>query len=170
MIELGPADPDDPDLRSLVTDHLADMVATTPDPRSRHALGLEALLGPGVTLWTARLDGRVVGTGALKEIDADAGELKAMRTTPAARGRGVGSAVLDHLLAECSARGYRHVHLETGAQDFFAPARRLYTARGFVGTGPFGAYVADPSSVFMRLDLPARQRRTPDASPRPSPH
>lgn len=50
-------------------------------------------------------------------------------------------------------RGYRAVHLETGAQDFFAPARRLYEAHGFVATGPFGTYVEDPASVFMRLDL-----------------
>ncbi|RYJ07213.1 MAG: GNAT family N-acetyltransferase, partial [Actinomycetales bacterium] len=47
--------------------------------------------------------------------------------------------------------------LETGSQDYFAPARRLYARHGFVECGPFGDYVVDPSSVFMSLGLAARQ-------------
>lgn len=152
-LRIEPADRDDPDLRQVVTDHLADMVATTPDPASRHALDHDALFGPAVAVWVARLDGRVAGCGALAELTPDSGELKAMRTTVEARGHGVGTAVLRHLLDEARGRGYRAVHLETGAQDFFAPARRLYEAHGFVATGPFGTYVEDPASVFMRLDL-----------------
>jgi putative acetyltransferase len=36
--------------------------------------------------------------------------------------------------------------------EFFAPARRLYAAAGFVPCAPFGAYVEDPNSVFMTSD------------------
>jgi putative acetyltransferase len=65
----------------------------------------------------------------------------------------VGAAVLGFLLAEARRRGYRRVSLETGSQDFFAPARRLYARHGFVVCEPFADYVADPNSVFMTLHL-----------------
>ncbi|MCH1866943.1 GNAT family N-acetyltransferase [Nocardioides sp. CFH 31398] len=152
---VAPADPADPSLRALVEAHLQDMVATTPDPRSRHALDHEAMFAPGTSVWVARLDGHVVGCGALQPVAADPGaaEVKAMRTTADARGRGVGTAVLRHLVAEGRRRGLGRLVLETGAQAFFAPARRLYAAHGFVERGPFGSYAEDPSSVFMCLDL-----------------
>jgi putative acetyltransferase len=76
-----------------------------------------------------------------------------MRTMPAARGRGVGSRMLGFLLDEARRRQYRRVSLETGSQDYFAPARRLYARHGFVECGPFGDYVLDPCSVFMTLPL-----------------
>lgn len=78
-----------------------------------------------------------------------------MRTSRGARGRGVGSALLDHLLAAARRRGARRVLLETGTEDFFAPARRLYASRGFVERAPFAAYELDPHSTFMELVLDA---------------
>ena len=39
--------------------------------------------------------------------------------------------------------------LETGSQDFFAPARALYAAHGFVPCPPFGHYVDDPNSTYL---------------------
>ena len=69
--------------------------------------------------------------------------------------RGVGSAVLAHVLGVAAERGLRTVHLETGTQDYFAAARRLYERAGFVECPPFADYVLDPHSVFYRLDLPA---------------
>jgi putative acetyltransferase len=35
----------------------------------------------------------------------------------------------------------------------FAAARTLYASFGFEPCGPFGDYVEDPNSVFMRLRL-----------------
>ena len=64
-----------------------------------------------------------------------------MRTAPAARRRGVASRLLDHVLATARDRGYTRLSLETGTQDFFAPARALYLSRGFVECGPFASYV-----------------------------
>lgn len=146
-------DPHRPDVLALLDEHLTDMYATSP-PESVHALDPAALVGPGLTFWTARdPDGTLLGCAALKELGPTDGELKSMRTAEAARGRGVGAAVLAHVLAEATARGYRTVHLETGTQDYFARARRLYTRAGFVGCGPFGHYTLDPHSVFYRLTL-----------------
>lgn len=148
------------DVRTLLDEHLADMFATSP-PDSVHALDHSALLAPSVTFVTARsADGSLLGCGALTELVGAAGpggghgELKSMRTARAARGRGVATAVLARLLDLATARGYARVSLETGTQDSFAPARRLYARHGFVGCGPFADYVEDPHSTFMTLTLP----------------
>ncbi|PZR52837.1 GNAT family N-acetyltransferase [Xylanimonas oleitrophica] len=125
---------------------------------SVHALDVTALLAPSITFVTAREPGpdgaTLLGCGALSELDAHHGELKSMRTATGARGRGVATAVLGHLLGVARERGYERVSLETGSQDSFAPARRLYARHGFVECGPFGSYVEDPYSVFMTLPLP----------------
>ena len=146
---------DDPlraDVIALLEEHLADMYATSP-PESVHALDPTALTGPGLAFWTLREDGAVLGCAALKQLDAGHGEIKSMRTATAARRRGVAARLLDHVLAEAGSRGYRRLSLETGSQDFFAPARSLYASRGFAECGPFGDYTPDPHSVFMTLAL-----------------
>jgi len=139
-------------VRDLLAEHLTEMYATSP-AESVHALDLEALRAPGITVWTAWEGDGLLGCGALKALGGDAVELKSMRTTAAARGRGVGAAILRHLLAEARTAGATRVYLETGAEDHFAPARRLYARHGFVERGPFGDYVEDPNSVFMELAL-----------------
>lgn len=149
-IEIG--SPAHPDVRQLVDEHLADMFATSP-PESVHALVEDALMAPGVTFWTARRDGELVGCGALKELDPDHVELKSMRTTTAARGTGVGKALLVCLVAEGRLRGYSRLSLETGTQDYFAPARGLYASQGFTRCGPFADYAEDPHSAYFTLVL-----------------
>ena len=113
-------------------------------------------------LLAARDGAEVVGVGALKEIDEGHGELKTMHTAEAARGRGVGRAVLDRLLSEARRRGYRRVSLETGTMDAFAPARALYEGVGFRPCEPFGSYHRSPHNLFLTLALAAG---TPDAEP-----
>jgi len=148
-------DPQAPDVLELLGEHLADMFATSP-AESVHALDPSALAAPGITFWTARDSGggALLGCAALKQLSATVGELKSMRTSTAARGRGVATAVLTHVLAAATDRGILTVHLETGTEDYFAPARRLYERAGFVECPPFGDYGLDPHSVFYRLGLP----------------
>ena len=76
-----------------------------------------------------------------------------MRTPEWARGRGVGAAVLVAILDHARAAGLTRVSLETGSQDFFIPAHRLYESHGFVECPPFGDYVPDPHSRFYTLLL-----------------
>ncbi|PUB26164.1 putative acetyltransferase [Promicromonospora sp. AC04] len=157
-MNIAPDSPSRDDVRRLLDEHLTDMFATSP-PESVHALDHSALLAPSITFWTARDDdGTLLGCGALSELPLPAetrqGEIKSMRTAADARGRGVASAVLETVLAEARRRAYSRVSLETGAQDYFVPARRLYAQHGFVVCGPFGDYTADPHSVFMTLELP----------------
>ncbi len=138
---------------ALLAEHLAEMREVTPDPASVHALDLDALRAPGVEFWAAREGDRLLGCGALKRLSADDAELKSMRSARDSRGRGVGQAVLEALLASAREGGYRRVLLETGSSDFYLPARRLYQRNGFMLRGPFGDYRPDPNSVHMELVL-----------------
>lgn len=145
------------DLRSegivqLLRDHMADMHASSP-PESIHALDVEALKHPSITFWCLESDAEVLGCVALKELDAQHGEIKSMRTTAAARNRGVASRLLEHLVTEAKTRQYQRLSLETGSQDFFLPARRLYEKYGFGYCEPFADYQPDPNSRFMTLVL-----------------
>lgn len=152
MIHIERDDPQREDVRLLLDEHLADMFATSP-AESVHALDHSALSAPEITFWTAREDGVLLGCGALKLLADGQGEIKSMRTTPAARGRGIATLLLTHIVDEARGRRLEQLFLETGAEDFFAPARRLYTRHGFTDCPPFGDYRLDPHSVFMRLTL-----------------
>ena len=145
-------DPLVPDVVALLEEHLADMYATSP-PESVHALDPTSLTAPGTTFWTLRENAAVLDCAALKEIDDAHDELKSMRTANAARRRSVASRLLDHVLTEARSRGYARLSLETGTQDFFAPARALYASRGFAPCGPFAGYGPDPHSTFLTLAL-----------------
>ena len=149
---ISPADFADPRLAAFLRAHLDDLEPTAP-PESRHALDLSALDSPLVRMWVATDDGGLIGTAALAALGEGHEELKSMRTEPRARGRGVASALLAHALHDASSRGVEQVSLETGSMEFFAAARSLYAAAGFVPCGPFGSYVDDPHSTFMTLRL-----------------
>jgi putative acetyltransferase len=163
-MEIRLDDPGRRDVLALLEEHLADMHATSP-PDSVHALDATSLAGSDVSFWTLRDDGALLGCAALKRLDAGHGEIKSMRTAAAARRRGVAARLLDHVLAEARARGHVRLSLETGSQEFFAPARALYASRGFTECGPFGDYTLDPHSVFMTLDLAAPASSVPGARP-----
>jgi putative acetyltransferase len=113
---------------------------------------------PSITFWTARENGDLLGCGALKLLDSPSwpamhGEIKSMRTTTSARGRGVATLMLRHILDDARARKLKRIYLETGTEDYFAPARRLYARHGYIECPPFGGYALDPNSVFMELRL-----------------
>jgi putative acetyltransferase len=137
-----------PPVQALLEEHLRHMHQLSP-PESVHALPIGALRGPGITFWSVWEGEQLLGCGALKELDAAHGEIKSMRTAAAHRRRGVARALLEHILAEARRRGYSRLSLETGSNEPFEAARRLYAAFGFAPCGPFAAYVDDPNSAFM---------------------
>ncbi|MFI0898830.1 GNAT family N-acetyltransferase [Streptomyces sp. NPDC020983] len=145
-----------PEIAAFLHEHLAHMRSLSP-PESTHALDLDALRAPGVTFWSVR-DGEngggpVVGCGALKALDARHAELKSMRTRPARQRGGVASLLLTHILDEAAAMGFTRLSLETGSDEPFLPARRLYAKFGFTECPPFGDYRPDPYSTFMTREL-----------------
>ena len=145
-----------PEIRALLEEHLASMHELSPR-ESVHALDLSALKKPDVTFWTAWSDGELAGCGALKELAPDHGEIKSMRTATAHRREGVARALLKHIIEEGTRRSYHRLSLETGAQDAFEPAQKLYEGFGFTFCPPFGSYKEDPNSVFMTKVLSSPQ-------------
>ena len=143
--------PDDvlgPEMRRLIREHLAGMHQHSP-PESVHALGLEALRQPGISVWSAWDGPELLGCGALKELDAAHGEVKSMRTATPHLRKGVAAALLTYIIAEARRRRYARLSLETGSGAAFEPARALYARFGFEECGPFADYIADPYSFFM---------------------
>ena len=148
--DIVPADFANPALRAFLQAHLDDLAPTAP-PESQHALDFDSLQKPSVRLWVATDDASIVGTVALADLTDEHAELKSMRTSPVHRGQGIGAKLLEHALADARSRGIRKVSLETGSQDFFAPAHALYRKAGFVNCDSFSDYVEDPNSTFMTL-------------------
>ena len=134
--------------RELIERHLVGMRASSP-PESVHALDIDSLRAPDVTFWSVWVENEIAGCGALKRLDARRGEIKSMRVADKFLGRGVGKALLQHLIGEARARGMESLWLETGSSEAFTPALRLYESAGFTRCDPFDGYVEDPFSVFM---------------------
>ena len=93
-----PGDFDDARVLELLEEHLNGMRFTSP-PGSVYALGVAALQAPDVAFFTAWRGDQVLGCAALKHLDESRGELKSMRTTARQLRQGVGSCLLEHLLA-----------------------------------------------------------------------
>ena len=143
---------DDPDVLALLREHLQGMADHSP-PESIHALDVGGLKAPGITFWTMRDGSEVLGCIALKQLDERHGEIKSMRTASARLRKGVGAALLEHLVAEARRRGYERLSLETGSGPGFEAAHALFRKFGFVECGPFADYREDPFSRFMTIVL-----------------
>ncbi len=145
-------DPQAADIRDLLTRHLTFAASQSP-PENVFALDVSGLLDPAVTLYSYRRAGQLLAIGALKHLSARHGELKSMHTAAAARGAGIGRAVLRYLIGVARDRGYRLLSLETGSMAGFAPARALYASAGFSECGAFADYEPSPHSMFMSLAI-----------------
>ena len=152
MMRIIQGDFSHPRVVDLLQIHLTSARAETA-PGSAHALDLTALQSPDINFWTIWDDETLLGVGALKRLSADHGEVKSMHTAQAMRGRGVGTAMLRHIIATARTNGMSRLSLETGSMEYFEPARKLYAGFGFEFCPPFGPYREDPNSNFMTLAL-----------------
>jgi len=143
---------DHPATARLLAAHLADMHASSP-PGSVYALDLAALATPDIAFYTAWDDDTLLGCGALRTLGDGTGEIKSMRTDAMARGRGVGQAVLDRIVADARASALARLLLETGTGTMFDAAHRLYARNGFGPCPAFGSYVATDFNRFLSLPL-----------------
>lgn len=150
--EISREDPRTEDIRELLEGHLAFANLHSP-PEDVHALDVDGLVDPAVSFFAFRFEGELLAVGALKRLDGQHAEVKSMHTIHAARGRGIGRAMVDHLVGLARDRGFRRVSLETGSGAAFAPARSLYATAGFQPCAPFGDYGPSANSVFMTLSL-----------------
>jgi GNAT superfamily N-acetyltransferase len=83
----------------------------------------------GACFVVAEIEGELAGTGALIEEGTRVGRLVRMSVAPAHRGKGLGRALVGHLLEEARSRGYHHAVCETNYD--WHDAIGLYLACGF---------------------------------------
>lgn len=136
------------EVRDLLEVHLAHARAHTPSEQV-FALDLEGLRGDDMYFWTGWQGDALVAMGGLRVIAPGHGEIKSMHTVEALRGQGIAGQMLDFIMAEAGAVGLVRVSLETGSQAAFAPARALYTSRGFEFCDPLPGYPDSAWSAFM---------------------
>jgi putative acetyltransferase len=151
-MHITPDDLTGTEIRSLLETHFAGMLASSP-PGSCHFLDFDGLNAPDVSFWSIWDAGELAGCGALKSLSATHGEIKSMRTDAAHLGKGVGTAMLRHIIADAKARGMTRLSLETGSSPDFDAAHALYRGHGFEYCGPFGDYALDPFSRYMTLEI-----------------
>src|SRR5215207_2155556 len=107
------------------------------EPHQRHGLSIERVFQPNVRFFIARIADAAVGCGAVA-LFGDYAEVKRMYTREAARGRGVGKALLARIESEARDAGKPVLRLETGTEQ--SAAIGLYTGNGFRACAPFGHY------------------------------
>lgn len=120
---------------------------------SNHLESSEALAAPNVRVLGIRERGELIACGAVKLLDDDGryGEVKRVFVHPAHRGRGHARRMMEALEATLRREGVPVARLETGVAQ--PEALALYRALGYAERAPFGAYAADPLSVFMEKRL-----------------
>ena len=150
--DLRLADLDHPSVQTLLALHFRAMHDASP-PGTAYVLDLSGLRRPDITVWAVWHEDQAIGLGALKALAPDHGEVKSMRTHPDALGQGVGSTIIEHIIAEAKARGMTRLSLETGYGAAFEPALNLYRRRGFVQGQAFADYRPSDFNQFLHLDV-----------------
>ena len=114
-----------------------------------YALDASKLFSPDITVFGARIDGELVGVGAIRKLDAHHAELKSMHTLAKSRGSGVGRAMVAHIEDFARSSGIKRMSLETGTNEAFKPARELYKSLGYNSCDAFGDYVLSEDNMCM---------------------
>lgn len=94
------------------------------DPGKGGYAGKPQPAGPGDVFIVARLNGRAIGCGSLKPLDASTGEIKRMWVAPEARGLGLARRLLEKLESEARLAGMTRIRLDTNRS--LAEAQSLY--------------------------------------------
>ena len=91
---------------------------------------LEAKYGrPEGRLYLALWEGEAAGCIALRRLDEQRCEMKRLYVRPAFRGHRIGDALVDRVIGDARAIGYRHMLLDT--LPFLESAIQMYRKRGF---------------------------------------
>ena len=114
-----------------------------------YALDASKLFSPDITVFGARINGELVGVGAIRKLDAHHAELKSMHTLAKSRGSGVGRAMVAHIEDFARSSGIERMSLETGTNEAFKPARELYKYLGYNSCDAFGDYVLNEDNMCM---------------------
>ena len=139
---------DNPEVNELLTKHFVELRAASPEG-SAHVLDIPGLKVPSIKFWSLWDDEKLIGCGALKFLDKEHGEFKSIRIHDNFRGKGYGIHVINHLIKVAKKEKIKRLSIETGAGDFFLPARKLFKRCEFEECQPFAHYKEDVNSVYL---------------------
>ena len=143
---------DHPQVNDLLKKHFIELRSVSPEG-SAHVLDIEGLKIPSIKFWSLWDENDLVGCGALKFLDKEHGEFKSIRVADKFRGKGMGEKIISHLINQAKEIGIKKLSIETGAGDFFEPARKLFQKFGFKICEPFAHYKEDPNSCYFNLEI-----------------
>ena len=143
---------DNSDVNDLLKKHFIELRSVSP-AGSTHVLDIDGLKDPSIKFWSLWEDNKLVGCGALKFLEKNHGEFKSIRVADEFRKKGIGERIINHLIEEAKKLEISKLSIETGAGEFFAPARKLFNKFGFKKSEPFAHYKVDPNSCYFTLDL-----------------
>ena len=138
----------DTEVHKLLTKHFIELRAASPEG-SAHVLDIPGLKVPSIKFWSLYNNDQLMGCGALKFLDKGHGEFKSIRFQDNFRKKGHGVIVINHLINEAKKLDIKRLSIETGAGDFFIPARKLFKSCGFEPCEPFAHYKEDINSVYL---------------------
>ena len=139
---------DNPEVNELLIKHFVELRAASPEG-SAHVLDIRGLRVPSIKFWSLWDEEKLIGCGALKFLDKEHGEFKSIRIHDNFRKQGQGINVINHLIKEAKKLNIKRISIETGAGDFFIPARKLFKRTGFNECEPFAHYEVDINSVYL---------------------
>ena len=148
MIKSIEGNVDHPDVNKLLQSHFIELKAASPEG-SAHVLDISGLKVPSIKFWSLWENDQLMGCGALKFLNKDHGEFKSIRVHDNFRNRGNGIKVISHLIEEAKKLKVKRLSIETGAGNFFIPARKLFDNCGFKSCPPFAHYKEDPNSLYL---------------------
>ena len=143
---------DNLEVNDLLKKHFIELRSVSP-AGSTHVLDIDGLKDPSIKFWSLWENNKLIGCGALKFLEKDHGEFKSIRVADEFRKNGIGERIIKHLIDEAKKLEISKLSIETGAGEFFAPARKLFNKFGFKKSEPFAHYKVDPNSCYFTLDL-----------------
>ena len=143
---------DNLEVNDLLKKHFIELRSVSP-AGSTHVLDIDGLKDPSIKFWSLWENNKLIGCGALKFLEKDHGEFKSIRVADEFRKKGIGERIIKHLIDEAKKLEISKLSIETGAGDFFLPARNLFSKFGFKSCPPFAHYKDDPNSCYYTLDL-----------------
>ena len=143
---------DNPEVNELLKKHFIELRSVSPEG-STHVLDIDGLKDPSIKFWSLWENNKLVGCGALKFLEKNHGEFKSIRVADEFKKKGIGERIIKHLIEEAKKLKISKLSIETGAGEFFAPARKLFNKFGFKKSEPFAHYKVDPNSCYFSLDL-----------------
>ena len=139
---------DNPEVNKLLISHFIELRTASPKG-SAHVLDIDGLKHSSIKFWSLWKNRMLMGCGALKFLDNIHGEFKSIRVHDSFRGKGFGAEVINHLITEAKKLNIKQLSIETGAGDFFIPARKLFNNCGFEACEPFAHYKKDINSIYL---------------------